>query len=270
MERRSWFNWSFAGGVIIGALLVAAFMAGAFAALNRPAAVSGISRSESDAENPSGLRAGSPADEPSGPVTFYMYPEKTNRMWLNEDSFAWRTMSAEVFLTGYDYSTGNHYLCDGREVPASSDRVLWSILDSSDPDVLALPRLSLTDSKGRALTYRIQRDGLYPTRQDEDEAAAAHGGIKYYAFRGLPDSERLYVGGIYLIKGLPAEGARGLVPCNGQALQVSDEILFTMLGTRFGGDGKKTFNVPDMSGSVSPVEGASYYIATTGLYLPQE
>ncbi|MGB8150542.1 MAG: tail fiber protein [Candidatus Cybelea sp.] len=52
----------------------------------------------------------------------------------------------------------------------------------------------------------------------------------------------------------------------GQILPIaSNPALFTLLGNRFGGDGKKTFGLPDMRGQ-EPIKGLSYLIATAGIY----
>jgi microcystin-dependent protein len=52
----------------------------------------------------------------------------------------------------------------------------------------------------------------------------------------------------------------------GQILPIaSNAALFTLLGNRFGGDGKKTFGLPDMRGR-EPIKGLSYLIATAGIY----
>lgn len=54
--------------------------------------------------------------------------------------------------------------------------------------------------------------------------------------------------------------------CAGQVLPIaSNPALFTLLGNRFGGDGKKTFGLPDMRGQ-EPIKGLSYLIATAGIY----
>jgi microcystin-dependent protein len=45
----------------------------------------------------------------------------------------------------------------------------------------------------------------------------------------------------------------GWVPCDGRLLPISQyDVLFTLLGTTFGGDGQSTFAVPDLRGR-SPV-----------------
>ncbi len=54
--------------------------------------------------------------------------------------------------------------------------------------------------------------------------------------------------------------------CAGQILPIeANPALFTLLGNRFGGDGKKTFGLPDMRGH-EPIKGLSYVIATYGIY----
>lgn len=63
----------------------------------------------------------------------------------------------------------------------------------------------------------------------------------------------------------------GFVPtyfekCAGQILPISINVaLFSLLGTRFGGDGKATFGLPDLRGH-EPLKGLSYFIAMRGIY----
>jgi len=71
-----------------------------------------------------------------------------------------------------------------------------------------------------------------------------------------------YVGEIRMFAGNYAP--EGWAPCNGQLLPITDnEVLFTLIGTTYGGDGVTTFGVPDMRGRV-PISvgngGGSNYI----------
>lgn len=51
---------------------------------------------------------------------------------------------------------------------------------------------------------------------------------------------------------------QGYVQCNGQLLPIRPhEDLFRLLGTRYGGDGKSTFGVPDLRGATPVGAGAS-------------
>lgn len=51
---------------------------------------------------------------------------------------------------------------------------------------------------------------------------------------------------------------RDYVQCNGQLLQIRQhEDLYRLLGTRYGGDGKTTFGVPDLRGATPVGAGAS-------------
>ncbi len=61
---------------------------------------------------------------------------------------------------------------------------------------------------------------------------------------------------------------RGYTLCNGQLLPIAQYVtLFQLLGTKFGGDGKTTFALPNYS-AVAPA-GSNYYIAMEGTYPPQ-
>jgi microcystin-dependent protein len=61
------------------------------------------------------------------------------------------------------------------------------------------------------------------------------GEIRLFAFQRIPDS---------------------WVACNGQSLPISSyDVLFSLIGTTYGGDGVSTFNVPDLRGRVPISQG---------------
>lgn len=54
--------------------------------------------------------------------------------------------------------------------------------------------------------------------------------------------------------------------CNGQTLQIRQYApLFSLIGNRYGGDGKTTFCLPNLIDSI-PIIGMHYCIAIMGLY----
>jgi microcystin-dependent protein len=71
-----------------------------------------------------------------------------------------------------------------------------------------------------------------------------------------------YVGEIRMFAGNFAP--RGWALCNGQLLSIAEnEILFSLLGTTYGGDGQATFAVPDLRGRVPVHFGSSAAFGTT-------
>lgn len=63
-----------------------------------------------------------------------------------------------------------------------------------------------------------------------------------------------YVGEIRVVGFLFAP--LGWVACNGQTLRIAEyEVLFTLIGTTYGGDGVQTFQVPNLSGRVAVAAG---------------
>jgi microcystin-dependent protein len=65
-----------------------------------------------------------------------------------------------------------------------------------------------------------------------------------------------YLGEIRMFSGNYAP--EGWAFCNGQALSISqNEALFSLLGTTYGGDGRSTFNLPDLRGRV-PIHFGTY------------
>jgi microcystin-dependent protein len=57
----------------------------------------------------------------------------------------------------------------------------------------------------------------------------------------------------------------GFLLCDGKVLQVSEQqVLYALLGDRFGGDAEKTyFQIPNMS---PPMDGMAYYICIDGIF----
>ena len=50
---------------------------------------------------------------------------------------------------------------------------------------------------------------------------------------------------------------QGYMPCDGRLLRIQEyEALFVLLGTRYGGDGRTTFALPDLKGRI-PVQSES-------------
>ncbi len=59
---------------------------------------------------------------------------------------------------------------------------------------------------------------------------------------------------------------RGWLPCEGQILPIGNyQALFSLLGTKFGGDGRSSFALPDLKDK-SPAPSMKYYMAIEGLY----
>lgn len=59
---------------------------------------------------------------------------------------------------------------------------------------------------------------------------------------------------------------KGWELCNGKRLEISRyQGLFTLIGTKFGGDGKKNFAIPDLTGT-EPIPGLNYCIAVQGIF----
>jgi len=61
----------------------------------------------------------------------------------------------------------------------------------------------------------------------------------------------------------------GFAPCNGALLPISENtVLYSLLGTTYGGDGKTTFGLPNLA-PVTP-QGPGYYIAVYGVAPPTQ
>jgi microcystin-dependent protein len=62
----------------------------------------------------------------------------------------------------------------------------------------------------------------------------------------------------------------GWMLCNGATLQIQQNTaLFTLIGTKFGGNGTTTFCIPNLQGA-EPQPGSGYYICVSGIYPARE
>jgi microcystin-dependent protein len=75
--------------------------------------------------------------------------------------------------------------------------------------------------------------------------------------------DNLFVGQILL---LPYNfSPQNLAPCDGQLLQITQyTAFFSLIGENFGGDGEKTFALPNYQG-LAP-KGSQYFIALNGIF----
>ena len=59
---------------------------------------------------------------------------------------------------------------------------------------------------------------------------------------------------------------QGWLLCDGQLLEInSNQALFSIVGTQFGGDGQTTFGLPNLSKTV-PAPNLIYIICVQGIY----
>ncbi|MES2177546.1 MAG: tail fiber protein [Gemmatimonadota bacterium] len=153
---------------------------------------------------------------------------------------------SQVVLYAFNFAPRGWSLCDGTLMTPSQNYALFAILGTrfggQDVSSFALP-----DYRGAApagLTYCIALEGAFPAR-DSMQGDPVVGEISL-----LPTNFVL------------AEN----VECNGQLLELWTygpyQRLFSVVGTRFGGDGTKNFGVPNLK-ALAP-QGSAYYIATKG------
>lgn len=58
----------------------------------------------------------------------------------------------------------------------------------------------------------------------------------------------------------------GFYQCNGQLLQINaNQVLFSLLGTQYGGDGMNTFGLPNLQGA-EPHPLVRSFICAEGMY----
>jgi hypothetical protein len=82
---------------------------------------------------------------------------------------------------------------------------------------------------------------------------------------GAPFGSEPFIGEITMFAGNFAP--RGWAFCEGQTLPISgNDALFSILGTTYGGDGRKTFGLPDLKKQENRLGGVRHIIAVQGIY----
>jgi microcystin-dependent protein len=135
---------------------------------------------------------------------------------------------ARVSLLPYTFAPAGWSFCDGHTLPISENIELYELLRTSfggDGEMtFAVPDLSAAAPRG--CHYCISLFG-YP----EDGSNGFVGQTLISATRDNP---------------------RNMMECAGQSLQAGQYmVLNTYMGARFGGDGRQSFNLPDLRGRVS-------------------
>lgn len=173
---------------------------------------------------------------------------------------------SEILLLPYDFTLHNYIKCDGSSLNVSMNQGLYSLLGNKyggTDQVFNLPNL-----EGKVplagLNYFICAVGSYPNGFDTPSIIS--GDLKYFYHEKVVQD--LYTGEIKLAKDVdPSKYGSVLIPCDGRELKISEfTALYSLIGTKFGGDGIKTFKIPDMTDTKVPVEGAQYYIILNGIY----
>lgn len=161
----------------------------------------------------------------------------------------------EIRLFAGNFAPRNWAFCDGQTLPISSNAALYSILGTqyggNGRDNFQLPKLaSLKEADGgeTPIRYVICLQGAYPVR-DDSWTEQAIGEIRLFAGNYPPG---------------------GWAFCDGQTLPINqNQALYSILGTRYGGNGTTDFQLPKLAplkesdGGSTPIK---YIVALQGIY----
>src|SRR6187399_1192639 len=103
------------------------------------------------------------------------------------------------------------------------------------------------------------------------------GGIRFCILTKVDTLERLIITGSIIMEPMVGQielfafsfAPVGFLPCNGQLMAIDENtVLYSLIGTTYGGDGKTTFALPTLA-PVTP-QGPGYYIAIFGVAPPTQ
>ncbi|HEY1884096.1 MAG TPA: tail fiber protein [Candidatus Cybelea sp.] len=160
-----------------------------------------------------------------------------------------------IMLAPYDYVPVHFEKCAGQILPIKVNVILFSLLGvrfgGDGQTTYGLPDLRGHEPL-KGLSYLIATRGIYPRRKDFERPNRA--------INPLIGQLSLVA---YLPKYLPP---RGWEKCAGQLLKINGNVaLYSLLGTKFGGDGITTFGLPDLR-EKELLTGITYVIATNGRF----
>ncbi|MDD4493170.1 MAG: tail fiber protein [Eubacteriales bacterium] len=201
----------------------------------------------------------------NAPKSYYMFPEEL--VADRDPSQIDVNVTGELLLLPYDYNITGFLKCDGSFRPIQAYNKLYSLLGSTfggDGDTqYKLP--DMTDkSPINGINYYLCSDGDNPSGNDAPFTNS--GGVKYTCH--LQEFGNCFIGEIKLLKNIDETRYDSLmIPCDGRELRISSyPALYSLIATKFGGDGRTTFKIPDMTNVASPVDGAVFYIILDGLF----
>lgn len=142
-----------------------------------------------------------------------------------------------LLLIPYDFVPAHFTACQGQVLPIQSNPALFSLLGTKfggdGQTTFGLPDMRKHNPIG-GLSYAIATKGIYPKRK-------ALGPNYYY---GIPPLLGQISCVPYLPKYVPPSGWD---KCDGKLLKINNNVpLYSLLGTKFGGDGISTFGLPDL------------------------
>jgi hypothetical protein len=106
---------------------------------------------------------------------------------------------------------------------------------------------------------------------------SAFGGMRFHLPTNVDRLEYLIITGSVVMEPMVGQielfafsfAPVGFLPCNGALLPINENtVLFSLLGTTYGGDGTTTFGLPNLA-PVTP-QGPGYYIAIYGVAPPTQ
>jgi microcystin-dependent protein len=161
-----------------------------------------------------------------------------------------------LLLTPYDFVPRYFEKSAGQILPIASNPALYTLLHArfggDGKKTFGLP-----DMRGhepiKGLSYLIAMAGIYPERKV----------VNVPDQYGIPP----LLGQLLLVAYLPKyTPPAGWAACDGRLLKIDSHVaLYTLLGTKFGGDGTNTFALPDLRGH-EPIKGITYVISLQGRF----
>lgn len=143
--------------------------------------------------------------------------------------------------------------CNGSSLASLEFQDLFVVLNdqfgnSPDGTTFALPNLAPLVSQGVPIPYFVCTHGFLPKSNSQGTYLDFLGGVYPYA----GDFSRSF--------------PNGAAVCNGLGLNLQQELLGPLLGSRFGGDNSTYFQLPNLALLLSGTVSVNYLIWKSGLY----
>jgi len=153
--------------------------------------------------------------------------------------------------------------CDGRALSIRGNEELFALIGNSfggdGVSTFGLPKVAPVAGGGAPLQHRIATAGTYPFFSGDALTPRYSDEVEYGTY--IPAITRVAYGS-------RANDLTGYALCAGQTIDLASDwyALFSLLGIRYGGDGTRTFQLPNLP----PSAGLSHMLLYGGFYPPRE
>lgn len=182
-----------------------------------------------------------------------------------------------LFTSGLGKAPAGWKFCDGQTLQTTGYNSLFGVIATrygvDGRGTFKLPDLREEEKKLDNVRYIICTNGERPKKEGTETVEDKKSKVDQWGFPVQSNLTQMYAE-VRLFAGSFAP--KGWIYCEGQVWSIMskdptdrerpNESLFLILGTTYGGDGRKTFGIPNLGTEETGLQGVRYIFSKTGVY----